>query len=72
MEFAIYPKLLNMSLFGKQKGCSPYGCSLLFKGIEVEVQLKTRALHLQIFHFQLRGKGLLVVALSGSFVQGVG
>ena len=29
-------------------------------------------LHLQIFHFQLRGKGLLVVALSGSFVQGVG
>ena len=72
MEFVIYPKLLNMSLFGKQKGCSPNGSSLLFKRIEVEVQLKIRALHLQIFHFQLRGKGLLVVPLSGSFVQGVG
>lgn len=72
MEFAIYPKLLNMSLFGKQKGCSPYGSSLLFKRIEVEVQLKIRALHLQNFHFQLRGEGLLVVALSGSLVQGIG
>lgn len=72
MEFAIYPKLLNMSLFGKKKGCSPYGSSLLFKRIEVEVQLKNRALHLQIFHFQLRGKGLLVVAFACGFVEGIG
>ena len=72
MEFEICLKLLNMSLFGKQKGCSPYGSSLLFKRIEVEVQLKIRALHLQIFHFQLRGKGLLVVAFARGFVERIG
>jgi hypothetical protein len=33
MEFAFCPKLLNMSLFGKKEGCSPYGSSLLFEGI---------------------------------------
>ena len=29
-------------------------------------------LHLQIFHFQLRGKGLLVVAFACGFVERIG
>lgn len=54
-----------------KKAAHPMGAAF-FDSIEVAIQLNTPTLHLQIFHFQLTGKGLIVIPLACGLVQGIG